>query len=142
MNTDASNNLRSIVPMKTNFSRSTRIDQDQLQGDGFVYSGSIDEFLNTVISHREGASPHGAFTWTGPYGSGKSTLALSLLSILTGDENARKQAAQAYKYETAARLWSAFPPRENGWQAITVVGQRISLEKAISKKLKSAKLMR
>lgn len=143
MNTDASNNLLSIVPMKTNFSRSTRIDQDQLQDDAFIYSNSIDEFLNTIISHRtKNASPHGAFTWTGPYGSGKSTLALSLLSILTGDENARKHAAQVYKSETAALLWSAFPPRKNGWQAITVVGQRVSLEKAISKKLKSAKLMR
>ena len=141
MTSEVSNNLLSIVPMKTNFSRSTRIDQDRLQGDEFIYSGSIDEFLNTIISHRE-SNKQGAFTWTGPYGSGKSTLALSLLSILTEGEADRKQAAQTYKTETALRLWSAFPPRDAGWQAVTVIGQRTSIENAISKKLKSAKIMK
>ena len=73
MNTNISKSLLSIVPMKADFSRSTRIDRDQFQSDSFIYSASIDEFLKTMIAHRETPVQHGAFTWTGPYGSGKST---------------------------------------------------------------------
>ena len=71
MNANISKSLLSIVPMKADFSRSTRIDRDQFQNDSFIYSGSIDEFLKTMIAHRGTPDQHGAFTWTGPYGSGK-----------------------------------------------------------------------
>jgi energy-coupling factor transporter ATP-binding protein EcfA2 len=122
MNIKVNQNLLSIVPLKSQFSRSTRIDQDKLEDNSFIYSGSIDLFLNTLASHQESESPQGAFTWTGPYGSGKSTLALSLLSILTGDKRNRTKAANSYKQETAIRIWNAFPPKKAGWQAITVTG--------------------
>ena len=142
MNMNIENNLLSIVPLKSQFSRSTRIDQDTLGADSFIYSGSIDLFLNTLASHQEGDVPQGAYTWTGPYGSGKSTLALSLLSILKGPEENRKLAANSYDPVTAKRIWQAFPPHSNGWTAVTVIGQRISLVSAISRELKAQKLMK
>ncbi len=142
MNINLDQNLLSIVPLKSQFSRSTRIDQDKLDDGSFIYSGSIDLFLNTLASHQESGTPQGAFTWTGPYGSGKSTLALSLLSILTGNEKDRTKAASAYKQETASRIWNAFPPKKEGWQAVTVIGQRISLAQAISEELKAKSIMK
>ena len=89
MNKNINQNLLSIVPLKSQFSRSTRIDQDSFEENSFIYSASIDLFLNTLSSHQENEIPQGAYTWTGPYGSGKSTLALSLLSILTGNKKDR-----------------------------------------------------
>lgn len=141
MNIKVNQNLLSIVPLKSQFSRSTRIDQDKLEDNSFIYSGSIDLFLNTLALHQESETPQGAFTWTGPYGSGKSTLALSLLSILTGDKRNRTKAANFYKQETATRIWNAFPPKKAGWQAITVIGQRVSLAQAISEELKAQDIM-
>ena len=142
MNIDVNQNLLSIVPLKSQFSRSTRIDQDTLEDDSFIYSGSIDLFLNTLASHQESETPQSAFTWTGPYGSGKSTLALSLLSILTGDKSNRAKKASSYNQQTAVRIWNAFPPQKAGWQAVTVIGQRISLAQAISDELKSQNIMK
>ena len=142
MNINAEKNLLSLIPLKGQFSRSTRIDQDTLGEDSFIYSGSIDLFLNTLASHQESDGRNrGAYTWTGPYGSGKSTLALSLLSILRGPEKSREAAAKVYTQATAERIWEAFPPRLEGWTAVTVIGQRISLATAISKELKKQKLM-
>ena len=142
MNIDVNQNLLSIVPLKSQFSRSTRIDQDTLEDDSFIYSGSIDLFLNTLASHQESEKPQSAFTWTGHYGSGKSTLALSLLSILTGDKSNRAKKASSYNQQTAVRIWNAFPPQKAGWQAVTVIGQRISLAQAISDELKSQNIMK
>ena len=141
MNIKTGENLLSLVPLKNHFSRSTRIDQDQLGENDFIYSGSIDLFLNTLVSHQESEVPQGAYTWTGPYGSGKSTLALSLLSILRGPKDARKTAAKAYTPATAERIWAAFPPRTKGWRGVTVIGQRVLLASAISNELKKQKLM-
>ena len=64
MNINIDQNLLSIVPLKSQFTRSTRIDQDKLDNDSFIYSGSIDLFLNTLASHQESKTPQGAFTWT------------------------------------------------------------------------------
>ena len=141
MNVHVKKSLLSLVPLKSQFSRSTRIDQDVLGEGNFIYSGSIDLFLNTLVSHQESEVPQGAYTWTGPYGSGKSTLALSLLSILRGPKEARETAAKAYTQATAKRIWAAFPPRSEGWRAVTVIGQRMPLALAISNELKKQKLM-
>ena len=141
MNVHVEKSLLSLVPLKSQFSRSTRIDQDVLGDGNFIYSGSIDLFLNTLVSHQESEVPQGAYTWTGPYGSGKSTLALSLLSILRGPKEAREAAAKAYTQVTAERIWAAFPPRSKGWRAVTVIGQRMPLALAISNELKKQKLM-
>ena len=141
MNINVKKNLFSLVPLKSHFSRSTRIDQDELVEGSFIYSGSIDLFLNTLASHQESEVPQGAYTWTGPYGSGKSTLALSLLSILRGPKNGREAAAKSYKKTTAKRIWAAFSPRSKGWTAVTVIGQRTPLATAIAKELKKQNLM-
>lgn len=141
MNDNLSKNLLSLVPLRSQFSRSTRIDQDKLATDGFIYSRSIDSFLNTLASHQEGEIPQGAYTWTGPYGSGKSTLALSLLSILTGTKINRDNAAQSYDKDTATRIWNAFPSCSEGWNAITVIGERKPPVQAIAEKLKSNLIM-
>ena len=141
MNKNVNQNLLSIVPLKSQFSRSTRIDQDSFEENSFIYSASIDLFLNTLSSHQENEIPQGAYTWTGPYGSGKSTLALSLLSILTGNKKNRSKAAASYNEVTANRIWNAFPPKKNGWQAVTVIGERISLSQAISEQLKAKNIM-
>ena len=77
----------------------------------------------------------------GKSGSGKSTLALSLLSILTGNKKNRLKAAAPYSEVTANRIWNAFPPKKNGWQAVTVIGERISLSQAISEQLKAKNIM-
>ena len=49
MNMNIENNLLSIVPLKSQFSRSTRIDQDTLGADSFIYSGSIDLFFYVYL---------------------------------------------------------------------------------------------
>ena len=67
MNKNINQNLLSIVPLKSQFSRSTRIDQDSFEENSFIYSASIDLFLNTLSSHLENEIPQGAYTWTGPY---------------------------------------------------------------------------
>lgn len=139
MNTNIAENLLTLVPMKSQFSRSARIDQDSLNDDEFIYSGSIDLFLNTLAAHQESTPAQGAYTWTGPYGSGKSTLALSLLSILTGPKKTRYDAAKSYNTKTAERVWAAFPPRTKGWWPVTIVGERTSLANALATELKKTK---
>ena len=141
MNISGEKNLLSLIPMKSQFARSTRIDQDSLGDDSFIYSGSIDLFLNTLAELQENEPPQGAYTWTGPYGSGKSTLALSLISILRGPKNKRVASARAYTETTAQRVWAAFPPKTKGWTAVTVIGARISLVAAIARQLKKQEIM-
>ena len=108
MNSEAPIFLNDVLPVNVEFCRSTRIDADTMNSNEFVYSDTIDSFLNTLAGHQEGDNKQGAYTWTGPYGSGKSTLALSLLSILEGPLAKRKKAAEKYNSETADRIWSAF----------------------------------
>ena len=79
--------LSNFVSINEQYARSARIDKDNIEQTGFIYSSSIDLFLNTLTSTSN--SNQGAFTWTGPYGSGKSTLALSLISILSGEKTGK-----------------------------------------------------
>ena len=90
MNKHIREKLSDIVKINEQFARSTRIDSDNIEQSGFIYSESIDAFLRTLIKHQS-SSQQGAYTWTGPYGSGKSTLALSLKSILIGPEKPEKK---------------------------------------------------
>ena len=126
MNSEAPIFLNDVLPINIEFCRSTRIDSDIINSDEFVYSDTIDTFLNTLAGHQEGGNKQGAYTWTGPYGSGKSTLALSLLSILEGTRSKRKKAAEKYNSETAKRIWNAFGADEKSWQALTIIGDRVS----------------
>ena len=128
--------LSSVVVIKEQFARSTRIDSDDIDIAGFIYSESIDMFLRTLIRHQS-KSQQGAYTWTGPYGSGKSTLALSLLAALEGNEKQRAKAVQLYNQETAKELWQAFPPREDGWEVISVIGGRGDLETLLAEELEA-----
>ena len=118
--------LSDVVPVNAEFCRSTRIDKDIINSHEFVYSDTIDDFLNTLAGHQEGKNKQGAYTWTGPYGSGKSTLALSLLSILDGDLTRRKQAAEGYDPETAKRIWTAFSAHKKSWKSLAIIGERTS----------------
>ena len=127
MNKHIREKLSDIVKINEQFARSTRIDSDLIEKSGFIYSESIDTFLATLIKHQS-SSKQSAYTWTGPYGSGKSTLALSLTSVLMGDAKARKHAAQKYNQDTAENLWKAFPPEQNGWEVISLVGGKGNLE--------------
>jgi len=127
--------LSDLITINEQYARSTRIDQDDIAASGFIYSSSIDIFLNTLAKHQSN-SQQSAFTWTGPYGSGKSTLALSLTSILKGSAANRAAAAQNYTPQTAQNIWAAFPPGENGWDIISLVGRRTSLEKLLVEELK------
>ena len=127
--------LSDLISINEQYARSTRIDQDDIAASGFIYSSSIDIFLNTLAKHQSKSS-QSAFTWTGPYGSGKSTLALSLTSILRGPAANRAAAAQNYTPQTAQNIWDAFPPGENGWDIISLVGRRTSLEKLLVEELK------
>ena len=109
MNSEAPIFLNDVLPVNVEFCRSTRIDADTMNSSEFVYSDTIDSFLNTLAGHQEGDNKQGAYTWTGPYGERKSTLALSLLSILEGPFAKRKKRQQKYNSETAdrtGRLWS------------------------------------
>ena len=47
-----------------------------------------------------------------------------------GDAKARKHAAQKYNQDTAENLWKAFPPEQNGWEVISLVGGKGNLEKS------------
>ena len=134
MNRHIREKLSDIVKINEQFARSTRIDSDLIEQSGFIYSESIDTFLGTLIKHQS-SSKQSAYTWTGPYGSGKSTLALSLNSVLMGDAKARKQAAKKYNQETAENLWKAFPPGENGWEIISLVGGKGNLEDLVKRAL-------
>ena len=118
--------LSDVLSVNTEFYRSVRIDADEADAGGFVYSDTIDSFLNTLASHQEGERKQGAYTWTGPYGSGKSTLALSLISILEGSLGERQRAAEKYNPDTANRIWSAFSAYEKPWQSISIIGDRVS----------------
>ena len=129
--------LSAIVSVNEQFARSTRIDGDSIDATGFIYSESIDMFLRTLIRHQS-KSQQGAYTWTGPYGSGKSTLALSLSAALTGDKTQRSKAVKLYNDETAADLWRAFPPQEDGWKIISVIGGRGELETLLADELNSS----
>ncbi len=123
--------LSDVLPVNVEFCRSTRIDTDAINSNEFVYSDTIDSFLNTLGGHQEGENKQGAYTWTGPYGSGKSTLALSLLSILEGSAEERKRAAEKYNSETAERIWTAFLAHEKPWQSLTIIGDRVSFFKTL-----------
>ena len=90
MNNESPIFLHDVLPVNLAFCRSTRIDTDTMNADGFVYSNTIDRFLNILAGHQEGSNKQG-YTWTGPYGSGKSTLALSLLSILEGPLSVKRR---------------------------------------------------
>lgn len=127
--------LSNLITINEQYARSTRIDQDDISNSGFIYSSSIDIFLNTLVQHQS-KSMQSAFTWTGPYGSGKSTLALSLTSILRGNSAQRTAAAENYTPKTAQNIWEAFPPGENGWGIISLVGRRTSLENLLIEELK------
>lgn len=126
--------LASVVSIKEQFARSTRIDKDQIDTAGFIYSQSIDAFLKMLIRHQK-ISQQGAYTWTGPYGSGKSTLALSFSSILIGSKKERQRASAAYNQETARELWDAFPPRKKGWKIFSIVGSKTTLENLLEKEI-------
>jgi predicted HTH domain antitoxin len=129
--------LSTVVSVNEQFARSTRIDGDSIDETGFIYSESIDMFLRTLIRHQS-KSQQGAYTWTGPYGSGKSTLALSLSAALYGEETQRSKAVKLYNDETAADLWQAFPPLEEGWKIISVIGGRGDLETLLTDELNRA----
>ena len=135
MNEHTKKPLSDLISINEQYARSTRIDQDDIAASGFIYSSSIDIFLNTLAKHQS-KSWQSAFTWTGPYGSGKSTLALSLISILRGTAAQRAAAAQNYTPQTAQNIWDAFRPGENGWDIISFVGRRTSLEKLLFEELK------
>ena len=126
--------LSDFILINEQYARSARIDQDDIEATGFIYSASIDVFLNTLAKHQSN-SKQSAYTWTGPYGSGKSTLALSLTSILKGNSVRRAAAAQKYPQATAKTVWDAFPPGQNGWDVISLVGRRTSLEKLLINEL-------
>ena len=134
--------LSELVPVNLQFSRSTRIDSDNFSANEFVYSDTIDRFLNTLASHQEGESKQGAYTWTGPYGSGKSTLALSLLSILQGTSEARRFAAKDYNPVTAQRIWNAFSAQEKAWQCLTIIGDRASFYSTLEASVRSAGIVK
>ena len=119
--------LSSIVPINSQFCRSARIDLDEFSASNFVYSNTIDRFLNTLSDHQGGKSKQGAYTWTGPYGSGKSTLALSLLNALHGDKHQRAEATNSYPNATKEKLIKAFNAESKSWHAITIIGERVSL---------------
>ena len=51
--------LAEIVSINEQFARSTRIDQDNIANSGFIYSSSIDVFLNTLAGHQKNQrNPH------------------------------------------------------------------------------------
>ena len=127
--------LSELITINEQYARSTRIDQDDIGASNFIYSSSIDIFLNTLAKHQA-SSKQSAFTWTGPYGCGKSTLALSLTSILEGTAVNRAAAAKTYTPQTAQNIWDTFPPGKNGWDIISLVGRRASLEKLLIEELK------
>ena len=126
MNRSVPPNLSELTKLNSEFCRSARIDQDTIEGSNFIYSETIDQFLNTLAGHQEGTQKQGAFTWTGPYGSGKSTLALSVLSVLTNRIAKRCEVTKTYKASTAQRLVSAFNTDKTPWEAITIIGDRVS----------------
>lgn len=126
--------LSDLITINEQYARSTRIDQDNIDSAGFIYSSSVDAFLNTLAKHQL-KTQQSAFTWTGPYGSGKSTLALSLTSILRGNATERDAAARCYTPQTAQNIWEAFPPRQKGWDIISLVGRRTSLEMLLIEEL-------
>ena len=44
--------LSTVVSINEQFARSTRIDEDDINAMGFIYSESIDLFLRTLIRHQ------------------------------------------------------------------------------------------
>ena len=48
MNSEAPIFLNDVLPVNVEFCRSTRIDADTMNSNEFVYSDTIDSFLNTL----------------------------------------------------------------------------------------------
>ena len=117
MNKQAASNLASVVSIKEQFARSTRVDKDDIEKASFIYSQSIDGFLKTLIKHQQVAH-QGAFTWTGPYGSGKSTLALSFSSILVGTKSEREKAAKLYDKNSSGQFTRIVFNRGATWNRV------------------------
>ena len=59
MNSEAPIFLNDVLPVNIEFCRSTRIDSDTINSDEFVYSDTIDTFLNTLAGHQEGGNKQG-----------------------------------------------------------------------------------
>ena len=47
--------LSELTKLNSEFCRSARIDQDTIEGSNFIYSETIDQFLNILAGHQEGA---------------------------------------------------------------------------------------
>ena len=62
MNSEAPIFLNDVLPVNVEFCRSTRIDADTINSNEFVYSDTIDSFLNTLAGHQEGDNKQGAYT--------------------------------------------------------------------------------
>ena len=136
--------LADRVSVARRFQRAIRIDTDL--GDpsaleGFVCPGSSAVVLQTM-AHHVAETGQGAFTWTGPYGSGKSSLVVALSALLNGDAGMREEAVSVIGNETAAIVWNAMPPGENGWHVLPIVGRRGRPEQLIGEAIESRKLLR
>ena len=118
--------LADRVSVARRFQRAIRIDTDL--GDPAALEGFVCPWSSAVVlqtmAHHVAETGQGAFTWTGPYGSGKSSLVVALSALLNGDAWMREEAVSVIGNETAAIVWNAMPPGENGWQVLPIVGRR------------------
>jgi hypothetical protein len=113
------------VTIAGRFLRSVRVDQDQDSAslEGYVFPASLQTLL-LDFAKNQSENGQGAYTWTGPYGSGKSSLAITLNALLCGDQKKRKQSGSIIGEGFAKSFWEIIHPMKNGWQSISVIGQR------------------
>ena len=136
--------LAERVTVSRRFQRAIRIDtdlDDPSALEGFVCPQSSAMVLEAMAQHLA-ESGQGAFTWTGPYGSGKSSLAVALSALVGPDASARQEAASVIGQDTAAAVWSAMPPKKDGWLVLPIVGRRDRPERLVEEAVHAKKLGR
>ena len=134
--------LAEQVTVSRRFQRAIRIDtdlDDPLALEGFVCPQSSAMVLDTMAQHLS-ESGQAAFTWTGPYGSGKSSLVVALSALIGPDADARRAAASVIGEATASAVWSAMPPKRDGWKVLPIVGRRDRPERLAEEAVRSRRL--
>ena len=134
--------LAERVTVSRRFQRAIRIDadlDDPFALEGFVCPRSSAMVLETM-AHQLSESGQGAFTWTGPYGSGKSSLVVALSALIGPDYDTRRDAASVIGESTASAVWSAMPPKHDGWKVLPIVGRRDRPERLMEESVRARRL--
>jgi len=120
--------LAKLIEVSPLHQRAARVDQD-------ISTYTLQGLIGTktaLRTFRDMATRYPkdcAFIWTGSYGTGKSSMAIQFASLLSQDENLRKQAALPFDKRQLRPVSEKFVGKDKlveGWKLLTVQGDRAS----------------